>query len=261
MRIDFGGGWTDTPPYSVERGGCVLNAALTLRGAHPVTAEAGFLDGHPFRLVLESRDIGARHEPRLAGDVLNYANPADPFALLKAALVVRGVVPLGADPGQPVALSHRARAELDERLMLVYTGQQRLAKNLLQRMAARWMARDTETTWMLGEIARLAVAMRDALAGGDLDSFGWLIAEHWTVNRRMDPGCANPFIDELFEVMRPYLSGAKLAGAGGGGFAIALAKDGQAAHDLENELARRYAGTPVGVWPCGIPEAGLVAGR
>jgi len=35
-RIDFGGGWTDTPPYSIEQGGTVLNAALTLRGVYPI---------------------------------------------------------------------------------------------------------------------------------------------------------------------------------------------------------------------------------
>jgi hypothetical protein len=32
--------------------------------------------------------------------------------------------------------------------------------------------------FLLGEIARLALAMRDALAGGDLDGFGWLLVEH-----------------------------------------------------------------------------------
>jgi len=29
-RLDFGGGWTDVPPYSEERGGCVCNAAIEL---------------------------------------------------------------------------------------------------------------------------------------------------------------------------------------------------------------------------------------
>ena len=29
-RIDFAGGWTDTPPYSTEKGGSVVNAAITL---------------------------------------------------------------------------------------------------------------------------------------------------------------------------------------------------------------------------------------
>ncbi|HSA57052.1 MAG TPA: hypothetical protein VLE53_15170 [Gemmatimonadaceae bacterium] len=28
VRIDFGGGWTDVPPYSDERGGCVCNLAI-----------------------------------------------------------------------------------------------------------------------------------------------------------------------------------------------------------------------------------------
>ena len=29
-RLDFGGGWTDVPPYSEERGGCVCNVAIDL---------------------------------------------------------------------------------------------------------------------------------------------------------------------------------------------------------------------------------------
>ena len=28
-RIDFGGGWTDVPPYPEEEGGCVCNVAIT----------------------------------------------------------------------------------------------------------------------------------------------------------------------------------------------------------------------------------------
>ncbi len=100
-RIDFGGGWTDTPPHSIERGGTVLNAAVTLRGEHPIVAEVDRL-AEP-RLILVSRDLDTTLEPHRAGEVLAYANPADPFALHKAALVLRGVVPPGTDPGQPLA--------------------------------------------------------------------------------------------------------------------------------------------------------------
>ncbi len=28
MRVDFGGGWTDVPPYTTEQGGCVCNIAI-----------------------------------------------------------------------------------------------------------------------------------------------------------------------------------------------------------------------------------------
>ena len=266
-RIDFGGGWTDTPPHSIERGGTVLNAAVTLRGAHPIVAEVDRLP-EP-RLVLVSRDLDATLEPRLAGDVLAYANPADPFALQKAALVLRGVVPPDTDPQQPLADLLRERGGLrlstgtnipfgsglgtssilagavlaalqalgsgsseeprsataqlfdevlcleqmlttgggwqdqvggltgeiklvttppglpqkitvqpvpltaaiaeqfGERLLLVYTGQRRLAKNLFRTVMRRWMARDPEMTWIQGEIARLALAMRAALSAGD----------------------------------------------------------------------------------------------
>ena len=58
---------------------------------HPIVAEVERLP-EP-RLILVSRDMDATLEPRLAGEVLAYANPADPFALHKAALVLRGVVP------------------------------------------------------------------------------------------------------------------------------------------------------------------------
>ena len=270
-RIDFGGGWTDTPPYSIERGGTVLNAAVTLRGRYPILAEAEGL-AQP-RLVLDSRDIEATLEPATVGDVLAYANPADPFALLKAALVLRGVVPQDDDPAKPLAdlfrelgcglristqtfiprgsglgtssimagavlavlahwsgvelsqaqlfeevlcleqmlttgggwqdqvggltggiklvtsgpglpqairvtpvtLSPRTANDLAQRLCLVYTGQQRLAKNLLRNVMSRWMARDPEMVWIQGELVRLALAMQRALAIDDLAEFGQLL--------------------------------------------------------------------------------------
>ncbi len=351
-RIDFGGGWTDTPPYSIERGGTVLNAALTLRGAFPIAAEAEWLS-EP-RIVLHSGDIGTSLEPMRAGEVQSYANPADPFALLKAALVLCGIVPAGEDPArpltlilrgsggvrlgtqtniprgsglgtssimagavllalarlqgldvtqeqlfdqvlcleqmlttgggwqdqvggliggikliatapglpqqirvEPVRLSSQTQAELAERLLLVYTGQQRLAKNLLRAVMSRWMARDPEMVWILGDIARLAIAMRDALGTGDVDRFGSLLGEHWALNRRMDPGCANPFIDRLFEIMGPYITGGKLAGAGGGGFAIVVARDEVSVHQLADVLDKAYSGTAVAIWPCAIPSSGM----
>ena len=37
-RLDFGGGWTDVPPYSEERGGCVCNVAIELHAVATVRA-------------------------------------------------------------------------------------------------------------------------------------------------------------------------------------------------------------------------------
>jgi fucokinase len=158
---------------------------------------------------------------------------------------------------EPARMSPAVAEAFRRRLLLVYTGQQRLAKNLLRAITGRWMARDRQMVHHLSEIARLAVTMRDALGEGDLDGFGALLAEHWAINKRMDPGCTNPFIDELFETMKPYIDGGKLAGAGGGGFVIAFGRDAEAGRALSDALAARYPGTPVAVWPCAVPDEGL----
>ena len=40
-RLDFGGGWTDVPPYSEERGGCVCNVAVELHAVATVQSRTG----------------------------------------------------------------------------------------------------------------------------------------------------------------------------------------------------------------------------
>jgi fucokinase len=157
----------------------------------------------------------------------------------------------------PVALNEQTHAELAERLVLVYTGQQRLAKNLLRNVMRRWMNRDPEMVWIQQEIARLALAMRDALLAGDLDVLGGLLGEHWTLNKRMDPGCTNPLIDDMFQAMAPLIRGGKLAGAGGGGFGFVVMqiRDGCEWRWM-SMLRARYPG--IRGWGCGrvVPEWG-----
>jgi fucokinase len=162
---------------------------------------------------------------------------------------------------EPAPLIPALRRAFDERLLLVYTGQSRLAKGLLRAMVRRFMARDPEMVAMLGDIAQLAQAMYRALRAEDLDTFGELIAQHWEINKRMDPGCTNPFIDDLMALCRPYTVGAKLAGAGGGGFALAIAKDEEAGRALQYTLQERYPQSQVRLWPCCIAENGIRQSR
>ena len=43
-RLDFAGGWSDTPPICVDRGGTVVNAAVAIEGRHPIQATARLID-------------------------------------------------------------------------------------------------------------------------------------------------------------------------------------------------------------------------
>ena len=89
VRVDFVGGWSDTPPWSLERAGCVLNMAISLEDSLPVgtvietTRKAG---------VFVSDDAG---NELIIEDLTSIATPFDindPFRLVKSALLVTGII-------------------------------------------------------------------------------------------------------------------------------------------------------------------------
>ena len=91
VRIDFSGGWSDTPPISTELGGNVLNAAITLNGQYPVQVMAKL--NHDGVIRLASIDLGQRVTIRTTAELLNHDNPQHWAALPKAALVLAGIGP------------------------------------------------------------------------------------------------------------------------------------------------------------------------
>ncbi|MBI5397015.1 MAG: hypothetical protein HZA91_17090 [Verrucomicrobia bacterium] len=330
VRIDFGGGWSDTPPHGLERGGTVLNAAVLLDGKRPVRASVRALAVPEIRL--RARDLGCEAVLTDKGAVLGYRDPADPFALHKAALALAGVVTAGpasleqclkrfgggvevvtesrvpkgsglgtssilgaclvaalsrlcgqdarpatlfekvlhleqmlttgggwqdqvgglvpgiklisSRPGvpqrlkvEPVALPPAVAKELQRRLVLVYVGHRRLAKNILRSVMGGWLAREPDVVWILGRIQEIAREMRAALLAGDLDWFGALMREHWELNKRLDPNSSNRHVEAVLSAAAPLASGFKMVGAGGGGFAEIVARGPREAVKLARAVA------------------------
>ena len=91
----------------------------------------------------------------------------------------------------------------------------------------------------------------------DLRRFGELIDVAWRLNKRIDPDSTNPAIEGILERFRPFKIGAKLLGAGGGGFLLVVCgspEEASAARaaleaDPPNALARffEYSINPVGL--------------
>ena len=146
---------------------------------------------------------------------------------------------------QPVAWSEERQQEFGRRLVLYNTGIQRMAKDLLRQVVSRYLARETATVQVLHSIKTLAVEMSYALAEGDWKHLGELLDRHWQLNQILDPHTANAPINAILERARPWIQGAKLAGAGGGGFLMLLARDDQAAEALRQELAQGATGGSV----------------
>jgi len=97
-RIDFGGGWTDTPPQCLERGGVILSAAVQLNGRRPIRVVGERIEERVIRL--ESAVARNAEILSTAADLPRFQRLDDPFGLLKAALSVVGLCSQD-DPAAP----------------------------------------------------------------------------------------------------------------------------------------------------------------
>jgi fucokinase len=156
---------------------------------------------------------------------------------------------------QPVPWSEQRRNEFCARMVLYNTGLQRMAKDLLRQVVSRYLARETATVQVLHSIKTLAVEMSYAAAEGDWKHLGELLDRHWKLNQVLDPNTANAPINALLDRARPFIYGAKLAGAGGGGFLMLLARDPEAAAELRVALGQEASHR--GAVPYRIAEDGL----
>lgn len=89
VRVDFVGGWSDTPPWSLERAGCVLNMAISLEGSLPIGT---IVETTKTTGVFVNDDAG--NELHIE-DLTSIATPfdhSDPFRLVKSALLVTGII-------------------------------------------------------------------------------------------------------------------------------------------------------------------------
>jgi fucokinase len=90
-RLDLGGSWTDTPPYCLEWGGCVTNAAVNLNGQPPIQAYLRVIDEPVIRIG--SIDLGVRTEIRDFEALMDYRHATSSFGLVKAAMALSGLTP------------------------------------------------------------------------------------------------------------------------------------------------------------------------
>lgn len=91
VRLDLAGGWTDTPPYCLEHGGCVLNVAVDLNGQPPIQVFAR--RSERAEIVLRSIDLGVEERVRTYAELDTFGRPDGSFALAKAACALAGFLP------------------------------------------------------------------------------------------------------------------------------------------------------------------------
>ncbi|MFO7901729.1 MAG: fucose pyrophosphorylase domain-containing protein [Planctomycetota bacterium] len=328
-RLDLAGGWTDTPPYSLEHGGCVLNAAVELNGQSPIQAFARVISEPVIRV--RSIDMGSQIELCHWDHLCQPDALSGQFSLVRAALAISGferrateslgeflnhfggglelttlaAIPKGSGLGTSSIMGSVLLAtinrvlgrELSERelfyevlrleqkmttgggwqdqigglvhgvklissppgmipattiryfpadildpgqnggqTLLYYTGVTRLAKNILQQVVGRYLDRDREAMSVLHDLHDIAPRVGEAIAKKELAELGHLIGEVWELNKRLDPASSTGEIEGILARVRPWIHGAKLLGAGGGGFLLLVCRGTEEATCARREL-------------------------
>ena len=345
LRVNWGGGWTDTPPYCNEKGGVVLNAAILLNGQEPIEVELRKLPEK--HIEFASLDLDAHGVVTTAAEIQDCHNPYDSFALHKAALIACGIIPMEGEadlekileemgggfymstrvkgvpkgsglgtssilsgacvralgkflgtnwsdsdvyelvlnleqimstgggwqdqvggitsglkyitsmPGLQqqlqvahIELSPQTKKELDERFVLIYTGQRRLARNLLRDVVGRYVGNEPDSLFALEEIQKTAALMRFELERGNVDGFAKLLDYHWELSKKIDAGSSNTLIEQIFSSIEELVDGKLVCGAGGGGFLQVILKKGVTRQMVEERLKEVFMDSLVGVADC-----------
>ncbi len=126
----------------------------------------------------------------------------------------------------PLKLSMDALFDLEDNLLLFFTGFSRSAGAILKDQKVRTEQSDASMLQNLHYVKELGLRSRQALESGSTALFGELMHEHWEHKKRRSGGMSNPQIDEWYALGRANGAiGGKLVGAGGGGFLLFYAED------------------------------------
>ena len=348
IRLNFGGGWSDTPPYCIENGGIVLNVAAKLNNKLPIRVKIEKQKER--KLTIESVDLGKSEDFYSSKEIFDCSDPNDSFALVKSAIVISGLIskedsnlenlfenvnggvkiitdvkniPRGSGLGtssilsgalikalykfmniekdnyeisddvlkleqlmstgggwqdqvggifpglkiistkpsvnqkitvEKVDLSSKFIKEINDRLILINTGQRRLARNLLRDIVSKYISNDKITLHVLKNIQKIAQKQKLSFEKEDLKEFGILLDKHWELIKKMDPDSTNLCIETIIKVIENDVYGKALCGAGGGGFIVAVLKENVTKQDISRKIADVFADTDVKLFEVDVYE-------
>jgi D-glycero-alpha-D-manno-heptose-7-phosphate kinase len=134
--------------------------------------------------------------------------------------------PDGSVKAWPLAISEETLFNLEDNLLLFFTGYSRSASAILKDQDDKSKAADADVTENLHFIKDLGLQSKAALESGDLKEFGRLMNVHWEWKKKRSSGISNGNIDNWYAcAMANGALGGKVIGAGGGGFLMFYAGD------------------------------------
>jgi D-glycero-alpha-D-manno-heptose-7-phosphate kinase len=127
-----------------------------------------------------------------------------------------------------LAMADDTLAELEFGIMMFYTGIKRSAGRILGKQQEKVSSNSDDAVEKMHRIKAIGLESKKALEAGDLNRFGELLHEHWTVKRGVAEGITTDAIDSWYSIARKNGAlGGKIVGAGGGGFLMIYCIEGR----------------------------------
>ena len=135
-------------------------------------------------------------------------------------------LPDGKVEAWPLQVSQDTLHQLEDNLLLFFTGYSRSASAVLKEQDDKSAQGDQQMTANLHFVKQLGLESKAALERGDLQRFAELMNVHWENKKKRSGKMSNDKIDEWYQLARAHGAlGGKLIGAGGGGFLMFYAED------------------------------------
>lgn len=132
----------------------------------------------------------------------------------------------------PIVLSNHTRKELNENLILFFTGMTARSDTILTEQKSNTHSK----LEVLDKMVYLTEDLRDSLCDGDITKFGSLLHTNWELKKTLSSNISNSIIDSYYEKARSVGAlGGKILGSGGGGFLLLYA-DPKYHQDICNAL-------------------------
>jgi len=120
---------------------------------------------------------------------------------------------------EKVVMDPAVKKQLEDNLVMVYTGHTRSASQILRDQNKGMSSVDKRKA--VGKMVELAYALRDTLHANKIDDFGKILHEGWLLKQSLSDGISNTEISELYNRgLQCGALGGKLLGAGGSGFIL-----------------------------------------
>lgn len=145
-------------------------------------------------------------------------------------------------------LSNSFINELNNRFILIYTGQRRLAKNLLRDIMNSYISYNTNTLKTIKEIKNAAIQMKLVLEKENINKFATLLNKSWELSKTLDSNSTNVCINQILKACEDLIDGKMICGAGGGGFLQVLLKEKNSREELKNRINEVFQDSGIKVY-------------